>query len=296
MKYVVTGGAGNISRPLTENLLQAGHEVTVIGRNPEHLKPLTEKGAQAAIGSVEDAAFLKNAFSGADAVYLMFPPQYGGMDFQAYQQTAAGYAEAIKSNNIKNVVVLSSIGAHLEKGCGPVSGIYLAEQELRKLADVNILFLRPGFFYINFFANVGMIKHMNIFGANYGDSNTKMVLSHPNDIAQAAAQALQELNFKGHSVLYLDSDVRTTGDITKAIGNAIGKPELPWVEFTDEQAYEGMKQAGVPDLMAKRYVEMGSAMRSGIMWEDRDSHPSQTHGKIKIEDFAKQFAEVYAAN
>jgi uncharacterized protein YbjT (DUF2867 family) len=296
MKYVVTGGAGNISRPLTENLLQAGHEVIVIGRNPEHLEPLTEKGAQAAIGSVEDAAFLTTAFAGADAVYLMFPPQYGGMDFQAYQQTAAAYAEAIRANNIKHVVVLSSVGAHLEKGCGPVSGLYLAEQELKKLGDVNILFLRPGFFYLNFFANVGMIKHMNILGANYGDSNSKMVLSHPVDIAEAAARALQELSFKGHAVLYLDSDITTTGEITKVIGNAIGKPELPWVEFTDEQAYEGMKQAGLPELMAERFVEMGSAIRSGIMWEDHQDHPPQTHGKTKIEDFAKQFAAVYSTN
>jgi uncharacterized protein YbjT (DUF2867 family) len=295
MKYVVTGGAGNISRPLTENLLQAGHEVTVIGRNPEHLKPLTEKGAQAAIGSVEDASFLKKAFAGADAVYLMFPPQYAGMDFSAYQQTATNYAEAIKGNNIKHAVVLSSVGAHLENGCGPVSGLYLAEKELKKLDDVNILFLRPGFFYGNFYANVDMIKHMNIFGGNYGDSKSKMVLSDPLDIAQAAAKALQELNFTGHSVLDLESDVRTTGEITKAIGNAIGKPELPWVQFTDEQAYEGMKQAGLPDLMAKRFAEMGSAIRSGIMWEDHLEH-QPAHGKTKLEDFAQQFAAVYSAS
>ena len=59
MKYVITGGAGNISRPLTEKLLKAGQDVTVISRNAEHLKPLTDLGAKAAIGSVDDLAFLK---------------------------------------------------------------------------------------------------------------------------------------------------------------------------------------------------------------------------------------------
>lgn len=68
MKYVITGGAGNISKPLTEKLLNAGHEVTVIGRNAEHLKVLTDQGAKAATGSVEDIAFLKSAFAGANVL------------------------------------------------------------------------------------------------------------------------------------------------------------------------------------------------------------------------------------
>ena len=58
MKYVITGGAGHISKPLTEKLLAAGHAVTVIGRNAENLKELVAKGAKAAIGSVEDVQFL----------------------------------------------------------------------------------------------------------------------------------------------------------------------------------------------------------------------------------------------
>ena len=47
MNYVITGGAGHISRPLTETLLNAGHEVTVIGRTAEKLQPLVDKGPKA---------------------------------------------------------------------------------------------------------------------------------------------------------------------------------------------------------------------------------------------------------
>jgi uncharacterized protein YbjT (DUF2867 family) len=74
MKYVITGGAGHVSKPLTEKLLKAGHGVTVISRNAEHLKPLTSLGAKPAIGSVNDLTFLKTTFAGADAVYTMVPP------------------------------------------------------------------------------------------------------------------------------------------------------------------------------------------------------------------------------
>jgi len=295
MKYVITGSAGHISKPLAEKLLAAGHEVTVIGRNAENLKPLTGKGAKTAIGEIEDVEFLKKAFAGADAVYTMLPPQYAAQDLKAYQQMGANYAEAIRAANVKYVVNLSSVGAHLPEGVGPVSGLHLTEQELNKLTDVNILHLRPGFFYINFLSSIPMIKGMNIIGGNYGDSNAKMIFSHPNDIAEAAAEALLNLSFKGHSAQYLASDERTTGEVANILGNAISNPELPWIGFTDEQAYGGMTQAGLPEDMAKKYTEMGSAMRSGKMWEDFPKHRPQNFGKTKLEDFSKEFAAAYNA-
>jgi hypothetical protein len=83
--------------------------------------------------------------------------------------------------------------------------------------------------------------------------------------------------------------------VAKTLGNAIGRPELPWVGFTDEQAYGGMTQAGVPEGMAKKYTEMGSAMRTGKMWEDFPKHRPQNFGKTKLEDFSKEFAAAYNA-
>lgn len=295
MKYVITGSAGNISKPLSEKLLAAGHDVTIIGRSEEHLKPLISKGAKAAIGEVEDVEFLKRTFAGADAVYTMYPPQYAAQDVSAYRELAVKYAAAIKANGIKYVLNLSSIGAHMPEGCGPVSGLYDTEQELNKLTGVNVLHLRPGYFYVNFYGSLAMVKNMHIIGNNSGDGAAKMILSHPDDIADAAAEELINLSFIGHSVRYLASDERTQGDIAKVLGTAVGQPELPWVAFTDEQSLEGMTGAGLPQEMAKKYVEMGAAMRSGKMFEDFLQHRPQTFGKTKLENFAQDFAAAYNA-
>ncbi len=86
MKITLTGAAGNITKPLAQKLLSQGHTVTVIGRNEENLKPLTEKGAIAAIGSIEDADFITNAFKGADAVYTMVPVPWQEKDWVAYHE------------------------------------------------------------------------------------------------------------------------------------------------------------------------------------------------------------------
>ena len=84
MKYVITGSAGHISKPLALQLLAAGHQVTVIGRNAENLKDLTAAGADSAIGSVEDVAFLTTTFTGADAVYTMVPPNHNPENWKAH--------------------------------------------------------------------------------------------------------------------------------------------------------------------------------------------------------------------
>lgn len=297
MKYVITGAAGNTSKPLAEKLLKAGHDVTVIGRNAEKLKALTDQGARAVIGSVEDIGFLKKAFAGADAVYTMVPPKYDAPDMKAHiGSVGRNYADALKANNIKYVVNLSSVGAHLRDGAGPVSGLYHVEQALNELKDTNIKHLRPVYFYTNFLGNVGMVKTMNIIGGNFGDAEFKMLLTHPNDIAEIAFDELSKLDFSGHSFRYIGSDERSPEEIAKIIGTAIGKPQLPWVTFTDQQAFDGMLQMGFPENVAKNYAEMGRAMHDGSLFEDYWKHHPGQLGETKLEDFAKTFAAVYNSN
>ena len=294
MKYVITGSLGNISKPLTQTLVAAGHDVTVISSQDNKKSEIEALGAKAAIGSIQDAAFLTKTFTGSDGIYTMVPPTFAAADWKAYiGDTGKIYAQAIKASGVKNVVNLSSIGAHMAEGCGPVSGIHREEKALNELSDVNIKHLRPGNFYTNLFSNIGMIKHAGIIGGNYG-ANTSIVFAHPRDIAEVAAEELQGLSFKGHSIRYVVSDERTTNDVAKVLGTAIGKPELPWIDFKDEDSLGGMIGAGLPEEVAKNYVEMGKAVREGKMFEDYYAHKSSVKiSKTKLEDFAKEFAAAY---
>lgn len=292
MKIIVTGSLGHISKPLVEKLTSAKHNVTVISSNAERKSEIEALGATAAIGSVSDLAFLTETFKGADAVYTMVPPTFSASD---WKQHIAGigelYAQAIAAAGVKNVVNLSSMGAHMPEGCGPVSGLYYVEQALNALEGVNVKHLRPGFFYYNFLANIGMIKHMGIIGGNYGES-AKLVLANPADIADAAAEELINLSFTGKSIRYIASDEKTTDEVASILGKAIGKPELKWINFTDEDTVGGMLQNGVPIDIAQNYAEMGAAMRSGEMASEY-SRPA-TFGKTKFEAFAPVFAAAFA--
>jgi len=292
MKYLITGSLGHISKPLAEKLIQSGHEITVISNHPGRKEEIERMEAHAAIGSVEDLDFLKAEFKKADIVYTMVPPTHQVKHWQGYIHTIGkNYSEAIKNAGIKKVVNLSSIGAHMEHGCGPVSGLFQVEKELNSLAGVDIVHLRPAYFFTNFMNNIGMVKHMGIIGANFGEAPLLMV--HPKDIAAKAAEFLLNPSFEGKTIHYIIGDERKLQDIAHVLGNAVDKPNLPWVNFSNEDSLNGMIQSGMTEEFAKNYVEMGTAIASGEMSAHFNSHRN-SFAPTKLEEFAPEFALAYA--
>ncbi|WP_276381120.1 NAD(P)H-binding protein [Flavobacterium sp. H4147] len=288
MKIIISGSLGNIGKPLTTKLVKAGHDVTVITSSADKKTAIEALGAEASVGSVSDSDFLTQTINGADALFAMTPPNLGGQNVIA-NTTEAGkaYAKAIQETNIKRVVMLSSFGADLPNGTGPIAGLYNIEQ-LYNVLDTSITFLRAGYFYTNFYSNVPMINAAGIIGGNY-PADLQLPMVHPNDIADAAAEELQKIP-AGKNIRYVMSDIRTLDEVAKVFGTAIGKPELPWVEFTDEQSLGGMIEAGVPEEIAQLYTEMGAGLRSGKIASHFLSVNASVDGKTKLEDFTKEFA------
>ncbi len=294
MKIIITGSLGNISRPLSITLAANRHNVTVISSDNKKAEQIKGIGATPAIGSVSDEAFLTATFTGADVVYLMIPTDFSAPDIKAnIASVGEHYANAVKAAGVKKVVMLSSLGAHLAEGTGPIAGIHRVEETLKKVEGIDLLILRPSYFYNNFYADIAMIKNAGLIGSNIG-ADQELVIVDPEDIAAVAAENIEK-GFTGTSVIYVASDKRKLSEVASEIGKAIGKPELPWVKFTDEQAYDGMRGAGMPEDISRNYVEMGAAMRTGIMWGDYEANGSPIIGKTKLEDFAKKFAGAYNA-
>jgi len=294
MNYVITGSLGHISKPVVQKLRASGHSVTVITSNASKSKDIETLGANVAVGSVEDRNFLKKAFAGAQAAYLMIPPNWAltgsWIDYQ--KGVINNYIEALKTNRIKNVVLLSSIGAHMGKGAGPVDGLSVAEWHLSQLKDVNVKIVRPSYFFYNLMGMIPMIKNMNIMGSNFGSSKEKLVLTATSDIAEVVANELLNLKFKGHTIRYIASDERHPKEIAEILSKAVGKPGTPWIEFKDEDALNGMLQNGLSKEIATNYMTMGAALRNGKMqadyWKNRPAL-----GKVKLEEFVKEFTAAY---
>lgn len=291
MKIVLTGSLGNISKPLAKALIAAGHSVTVVSSNIERKNDIEALGAKAAHGNIEDTGFLTQTITGADAVFCLTPPNFSAPDQMVYYETIAhSFTKAIQQSGIKRVVYVSSYGAHLPSGTGFISGSYRSEKILNALQEVHLTYLRPTYFYYNLFPFIGMIKHAGFIGSVYGDDD-KMYLVSPKDIAVAAAEELVKIS-DTKKVRYVCSDERTCAEIAHALGNVIGLPDLKWKTLPPDQVKQSLLKNGLSENAASNLVELGIATHNGWLAEDYLLN-KPSFGKIKLEDFATDFAVAY---
>ncbi|MGZ4115850.1 MAG: NmrA family NAD(P)-binding protein [Bacteroidia bacterium] len=298
MKIVVTGSLGNISKPLTKELVQKGHSVTVISSKAERQKEIEMIGAKAAIGSMEDVDFLSATFKGADVVYVM--ETLGGahsffdknLDIvAAITKIGNNYKQAIEQSGIKRVVHLSSIGGHTDKGIGMLAFHHNVENVLKQLPNqVSIKTMRPVGFYYNMLGFIPTIKAQNAIISNYGGDEKEPWVS-PLDIASVIAEEIEK-PFNGREIRYIASDEVSPNEVATILGEEISKPDLKWLAIPDEQLLNGMITAGMNPQTAKGFMEMNASRRGGVLYEDYNRN-KPTLGKIKLKDFAKDFATVF---
>jgi uncharacterized protein YbjT (DUF2867 family) len=295
MKITTTGSLGNVAKPLVKKLIAAGHQVTVITTKAERKEDIEALGAKAAVGSISDPLFLTEAFKGADAVYAMMPPAMSADNLiENIAIAGKAYAQAIKASGVTRVVMLSSVGADAAAGTGPVQGVHRVEQILEELEGVRITVLRSGFFFVNFFRDIALIKSRNIFGNNY-NGDDPLALTHPEDLSSAIAQELQKEG-NGFEVKYIVSDISTGNQIAAMFGAAIGKPKLTWTNIPDEQLKQSMLSVGLPPELAGLITEMGQGVRAGVITKDFFAKGGKVTGQVKLEDFAEEFKNKYQQN
>jgi uncharacterized protein YbjT (DUF2867 family) len=299
MKIIVTGSLGYVSTPLIQKLIAKGHSVTVISSKAEKQAAIEAMGAKAAIGTMEDVDFLSDTFKGADAVYCMLavignfsdPDNSASSVIQRANAVANNYVQAIERSGVKRVVYLSSIGADMKKDSGLIIIHHNAENSLNKLpSDVNISFMRPSGFYKNLFAFVYAIKNQGIIAASYGGDDLGIFVSAI-DIADAIVEEL-ESQVSGRKILYVASEELTCNEAAGILGATIGKPDLKWISISDDEQFNGYKAFGMNESVASEFVEMNASIHSGKFYEDYNRN-KPTLGKVKMKDFAKEFAAVY---
>lgn len=294
MKYLITGATGNTGKLIAKNLLSNGKSVRVIGRDSNKLKELADLGAEVFVGDLTDKEFTIKAFGSCDAAYCIIPPNYGAKDVRAYQNTVAdNFISAIKANNTKYIVTLSSVGAHLPKGNGVVGGLYDLEQKINALEGVNVYHLRPSYFMENLFMQKDTVKNMGIFGSTI-NGDIEMPLVHTSDIAEVGTQILNDLNFNGSNVRYiLGPKNYTMKEVSSILGSKIGLENPQYVQFPVEDARNAMLSTGflTPSLV-EGYLELQEGMNKGIIYEPKMRTPDATT-KTSLEEFANTWAHVY---
>lgn len=286
--FVVMGANGNTGHVVASNLLARGEKVRVIGRNSAHLQSLASRGAESFIADATEASALAKAFHGADAAYVMIPPNISSKDPLGHSSRVSdAILSAVQKAGTKNVVALSSIGAELSSGSGPVVGLHNLEQKLNQLSSANVLYLRAGYFMENTLPQVNPIRQMgSAVGPLRADLKVPMIAAR--DIGTVAADILLHPTIRGKQTRELLGQRHLSyTEAAAIIGKRLGKPDLKYVQVPDDEFRAVLVQMGMSETMAKLLLEMTNTMNAGRM-RPLESRTQQNTTPTSYETFVSE--------
>ena len=295
---VVTGATGRVGHLVVEELLALGCRVRAVGRTMEKLRPLAERGADVRAGgprAYEDREFLATVFNGARAAFVLTPVDVAAEDVNKIQyKIIDGLVSAIRDSSVKHVVLLSSWGAELETQVGGIIACHRFEELLDQISELNVVHLRPVWFMENFLWNIPLIKMAGINGLAF-KSNVSFPTIATRDIAPIAARYLAKLDFRGRNIHYLNgARDYTMTEITRILGESIGRPHLKYVEFPNGVFRKGLLSAGLSPNAADFAVQINRGIDSRLVRAEARSASNTT--PTTVEDFAKStFAPAFNA-
>ncbi|UFH57704.1 hypothetical protein [Spirosoma sp. KNUC1025] len=121
-------------------------------------------------------------------------------------------------------------------------------------------------------------------------------MSHPDDVAEAAAKAFNTLSFRGSTAVNIISDQKSGHELAAILGASIGRPDLMWVTFTNQQLLSALVQNGIKADVAQHYmVDMGRAIGQGLLDDYYQNNTDKVFGRRSFREFAQEFARVYQA-
>ncbi len=261
--FVVTGTTGNTGSVVANRLLAAGKKVRGIGRSAARMQWLAERGGEPFVAELTDSKALDGAFTGAEGVYVMLPPDLSGSDYRAHQDALTeSIAASLERCGVTHAVTLSSVGADKTEKTGPVVGLHRMEKRLNRIAGLTVLHLRAGYFMENTLGQVEPIKKQGMAMGPLS-AELKIAMIAARDIGAAAAEALLKLDFQSHETReLLGPGEITMSEATTIIGKAIGQPNLKYVRPPEEQIRAAMQRMMPADFVSL-ILELAGAMESG---------------------------------
>ena len=283
--FVIAGVTGHVGSIAASELLAKKQPVKVIVRDAKKGEAWSKKGAEVAVGLLEDQTFLSGALRGASAFFALLPPNYAVADFYGFQRrTADAIAGAVKAASVSHVGLLSSVGADLPDGTGPIKGLHYLENVLRGTGAV-LTAIRAGYFQENLGGALAPAKQQGIYPNFTPSADYPMPMIATRDIGMLVAESLIAKP-RQSEVVDLHGPKYTQRDLAHKLGAALGK-QLQIVNIPEAEWIPALTKGGVPPAVAEVYAEMYHAFSTGIIKPCGDR---MVEGKTPIDEVVKALA------
>lgn len=261
--FVVAGATGHVGSAVAHELLAAGHKVRAIVRSAEKGKALAAKGAELLVGELADAPFLTRGLQGADGVFLLLPPANDAPDVRALQDRLAHIqANAVAESGIRHVVLLSSWGAEQPAGTGPIVGLHVLEEALKKTRAIST-FVRAGSFTENLLTVLPAAQHQGIL-PNFFPPEMKLATIATRDIAAVVVRSLVSPPAATEIVYVIGTHEYSAVDHAAYFSKKLGK-KIELLNLPVSAASGAIQQGGVGASMAGLLQEMYEGAMEGLL-------------------------------
>lgn len=259
MKIAIAAAAGNIGSRTAQQISEAGANTILLGRDAGKLDALEIGDAISIETDLSDADSVIKATAGADALLWLVPPTSNYPSLKKwYEKITNAGVSAVNANNIKKVVVVSSVGAGSGDNLGTVTYAGRMEEAFSRL-DVDFIALRPGYFMENFLLQVNSIKTDSFFNFTYAPDHDIPFIS-TDDIGDIAAQYLLDDSWAGKwSRNLLGPRNITSTEAADTISEVLGR-QVVYRQNSLNEARQNLANAGVSQTVQSELIELFVAL------------------------------------
>jgi uncharacterized protein YbjT (DUF2867 family) len=234
MTFLVTGATGSVGRHVVAHLLEAGHRVRALTRDPARAR--LPEGAEVVQGDLSRAGSLVPALKGVEGVHLIDAADSA----YAPLQNGAEIVATLREAGVRRVTLLS--------GWSP--GTLEAAVTGSELAWT---YVQPTEFMANALAWAESVRTKGVIEEPFAATRTAMV--HEADIGAVIATALTEDGHEGHSYGLTGPELLDVPAKVRILSEAIGR-EITFRELTVDEMRERYRAQGVPEQMIEFQIEV----------------------------------------
>ena len=261
--FVIAGASGHVGGTAAHTILAEYDAVKVIVRDRAKARAYTNPMAEVAVGDLTDTPFLTGALAGADGFFVLLPTDLAATDvYGAQRATADAIAAAVAASGVPHVVLLSSVGADLAVGNGPIKGLHYLEGKLRA-TGTTLSAIRAGYFQENIAQAIGPARAMGMFFNMSPSQDYPVPMVATRDIGRLVVKTLRHRP-TAHEIIDLHGPAYSVRQQAELLGAALGK-SLTIVDVPPAGQVEAMMQGGLPRPAAEAYAEMYAGFASGAI-------------------------------
>ncbi|WP_405666111.1 NAD(P)H-binding protein [Streptomyces sp. NBC_01166] len=242
---VVTGATGNIGRPLTQALAEAGRQVTAVSRHTAAVP----HGVRHVVADLAEPAGLKPTLAGAEELFLLLSG-----DLHATGANPADIIGEAAAAGVRRVVLLSTLGV-VTRPSGRTRIAMRALEDMLRESGLEWVILRPGGFASNALWWADSVRTQQVVAAPFGDVGVPII--DPADIAAVAAACLLDDRHTGGVYELTGPEVITPRRQTEAIATALGS-HVRFHELTRDEARTAMTRSMPAELADDTLDILGS--------------------------------------